>query len=419
MKYLVPDEWTEEMLVNLPDEDDRYEYKSGLLVDQFKSIDSKGKSLEESLSKEIGALVNSFGGTLFIGVKDKSKEIDGCPTIIKGKETTKEWLEKVIPGWFDFRLYSFRVNYVRLSDITRAKIGSDREVIHIDLMDSGYIPHQTKYDQRYYYREGSQSVVAPHHYLAYVHGAKSSTMSETVRKWCVEFLNPTIEYLRNAHLSLKHKTFKSVKKEIQSGIFLVPDISFFDPIKWLDMWSDGNLAGKQFFFTFPAERKKFEHLLELSMDLERKCRGLFKTIADSPLVEESCRTRLLARYGNTPGYVLPQERDVLMHELAGEFGLDLANAGKHSASREFTQLLGKMSVWHLLNIAALVDAEFNTIYSFSENLSKDIIVDEEIIKQVGAVNDCFERVNSEVKVLLDDLDLQRDQLAATHNTSYF
>src|SRR5690349_19584672 len=114
MLYKYPDEWTEERLRNLPDEDDRYEYKSGLKVDELIRKQISEREFVNDLSKEIGALVNSFGGTLFLGVRDGTREIDGCPIILKGRETLKAWLEKSIPEWFDFRLYSFRVNSVSL-----------------------------------------------------------------------------------------------------------------------------------------------------------------------------------------------------------------------------------------------------------------------------------------------------------------
>ena len=186
--YNPPEQWTEEKISEISDEDNRYEFKRGLILNKPQT------EFEEDIAKEICALANSFGGTLFLGVIDKTKEIDGVPKIKKGRQSTKAWIEDIIPKLLEFRLPNFRVLEVLLSEETTSKIGSEKTVISIDIYDSDLAPHRSLKDDKYYYRQGSQSVLAPHHYLAFLWGRTSPNMSNVVNSWNKLYLNELINH---------------------------------------------------------------------------------------------------------------------------------------------------------------------------------------------------------------------------------
>ncbi len=81
--------WTEPDLLSLPSgENDRFDRKSGALLDDPAS--------PRTLAKALSAFANSGGGHLIIGVKDDGT-IDGVPKIRRGRTSTKDWLEQIIP----------------------------------------------------------------------------------------------------------------------------------------------------------------------------------------------------------------------------------------------------------------------------------------------------------------------------------
>jgi len=157
------DRWTEDELLSLPSgELDYFERKAGSLLKDTGMLFKK-------LAKNLSALTNSGGGHLILGVGDNGL-IDGVPKIIKGRTSTREWLEQTIPTLLSYPLQDFRVHEVESS--LPSAIPSGNVVIVIDVGDSVRAPHQDTYTKVYYHRVGGHSQPASHIYLE----ALSSTL---------------------------------------------------------------------------------------------------------------------------------------------------------------------------------------------------------------------------------------------------
>src|SRR5688572_19356466 len=129
MLYTPPDQWTEELLISLSGEDDRFEFKSGgILLDEKNRQPKADAVLCKELAIEICAFANSFGGTLFLGIRN-TKKIDGVQKFYKGNQSNpiKEWLDKKIASFLEFRLPNYRVTeVVDLSEETEQLLGEDK-----------------------------------------------------------------------------------------------------------------------------------------------------------------------------------------------------------------------------------------------------------------------------------------------------
>jgi hypothetical protein len=85
------DHWTEADVAALPaGEHDYFDRKSGRLFDGDRG------DLLGTIAKALAAFSNSGGGHLVLGVADNGS-FDGVPRTIKGRTTTREWLEQKIP----------------------------------------------------------------------------------------------------------------------------------------------------------------------------------------------------------------------------------------------------------------------------------------------------------------------------------
>src|ERR1043165_6738328 len=147
--------WRESDLAALPEgEQDYFERKSGQL---FESSDWR-----DNLAKAVSAFANSGGGHLIIGVENNGR-IDGVARNHKGKQSTKDWLEQIIPDLVTYGLQDFSVHEV-VPDAP-LEIPLNHVVIVIDIGDSPQAPHQTAHTKDYYYRAGGRSEKAQHHYL--------------------------------------------------------------------------------------------------------------------------------------------------------------------------------------------------------------------------------------------------------------
>lgn len=421
MLYKIPDKWTEEMFHSLPDEDDRYEYKSGLLFDQVLDKTKVQDKLEEELSIEIGALVNSFGGTLFIGVKDKTKEIDGCPNVFKGGETVKEWLEKKIPSWFEFRLYSFRINYVEINEATQNLIGEGRSLLHIDIWDSGFLPHQIKKSGLYYYRESSVSTKAPHYYLTYLWGARSPMMSEKVKKWSLEFLNPVIDFLSTsiAFFRLNQLISPSYRREGQGALEC---LNYFDIVEWLKFLSDKNLAAKQFFYTFPESKRKCDELSNEAWQLlKNDSKELYELIDKNDLIKSEGRELIKGIMSQYPEAKISEDKNEILRQVAGNFHVP-PNITIGSDSESINGLLLQMTVWRLLDINIdlhLIQDYEHRFWGMSELVAKKARENEEVINLLEKFQASRDKLNNIMTDLRQYFDDQREQLTATNIATYF
>jgi hypothetical protein len=158
------DRWTEAQVAELPaGEPDYFDRKSGRLFERDQD------SVLGTIAKALSAFANSGGGHLVLGVADDGS-FDGVPQTMKGKTSTREWLEQKIPNLLAYALSDFRVHVVE-REPQGSLIPDGREVIVIDVGDSALAPHQCVHDGggaircMYYMRQGGHSVPAPHFYV--------------------------------------------------------------------------------------------------------------------------------------------------------------------------------------------------------------------------------------------------------------
>jgi hypothetical protein len=154
--------WTEADVRELPaGEHDFFDRKSGRVFDST-------EQLKGTLAKAVGALANSGGGHLILGVTDAG-DFDGVPPM-RGRTPTREWLEQLLPPLLAHPLADFRVHEV-VPDEAESAIPQGQAVIVIDVGDSALAPHQCVYEGGgstrgiYYQRQGGHSVPASHFYL--------------------------------------------------------------------------------------------------------------------------------------------------------------------------------------------------------------------------------------------------------------
>jgi hypothetical protein len=161
-------EWTEEDVLSLPHgEFDWLEAKGRRALDLTLPTVREADVLE-NLAKEICAFANSGGGQLILGLANPTSgtsnwNVDdgGISTSIKGKISTKEWLEDVIPNLLEFPLTEFNV-YPITPKGSNSQIISDRALYVVDIADSSNAPHQSARDKRYYARVAGKSQPISH-----------------------------------------------------------------------------------------------------------------------------------------------------------------------------------------------------------------------------------------------------------------
>jgi hypothetical protein len=146
--------WLESEIVALPEgEHDYFERKGGQFLTH--------SGYREDLCKAVSAFANSGGGHLIIGVADDGTLEGVDPS--RGRTSTRDWLEQVVPGCVSPTLADFRVHQVEAS--TPTAIPANRVVLVVDIADSILAPHQAESQKIYFYRQGGRSERAPHFLL--------------------------------------------------------------------------------------------------------------------------------------------------------------------------------------------------------------------------------------------------------------
>jgi predicted HTH transcriptional regulator len=150
----IRNKWNEEEVQNLPaGEHDYFDRKgAGFLTHS---------DFRAEFGKALSAFANSGGGHLIIGVEDDGT-ISGVPAV-RGRTSTREWLEQLLPELVAPPLSGFRVHEVINSAATATPSG--RSIIVVDVPDSHFAPHQSRVSCIYYYRVGGHSRHAPHFYI--------------------------------------------------------------------------------------------------------------------------------------------------------------------------------------------------------------------------------------------------------------
>ena len=156
-----PSDWNEEYVLSLPTEDDTLERKGSALLD-LTLPESDEDKVRDELAKQLSAFANSGGGQLIYGLTDEGRVDRGGVSLgVKGRQSTKEWLEDLIPALTEFEILGVNVYEIK-RDSTVSSIGSDKALFVIDIPDSERAPHQSKRDLKYYVRLGARSQPAPH-----------------------------------------------------------------------------------------------------------------------------------------------------------------------------------------------------------------------------------------------------------------
>jgi hypothetical protein len=188
--------WTESDVLSFPTEHDQFERKSGRLV-------KDDKEFRESLAKAVSAMANSHGGHLVLGVENDGR-IDGVPSVIKGRQSTREWLEQIIPNLLEYPLQDFRVHEVEPDRST--SIPSNKVVIVIEVGDSPLAPHQDIFRRVYFHRVGGHSKPAPHHYLDLLRSRETYPNQKVAHAWLNFVIRPFLGRLEPERERLNNLT---------------------------------------------------------------------------------------------------------------------------------------------------------------------------------------------------------------------
>jgi len=422
MLYEPPKQWTETAILKLSGEDDRYEFKSGrILFDETTNEAKTDNKLSNELSREICAFANSFGGTLFLGIKN-NKKIDGVSKYYKGKQSNpiKEWLEKKIGQFLEFRLPNFRVAEVTgLSKETKLLLGEDKVIIAIDIFESDLAPHQCKFDHRYYFRQSSNSNPAPHHYLAYLWSRTNTDMSKMVGSWFHHYLNDLIFTLQQTANEFDTREFNSVDIPIKNSQVSIRNFEFFN----LDRWNalNSGLTAKHFLRTYPALDSKIAKYKCLIIDFFGAFLNLEKLVSQAPEFERRIRV-LLDEVINREKITEDVEDKTLDDVLRLFAGLvfDRTLTGISNNPLELKNQLIRATAYNLLDLEFDTSSRFTILHGYS----KDQIANH-FDESVASINKCAKEVSDlmvDIAKKSSELHLEADELryslAVKHNTSY-
>jgi len=154
--------WTEDDVLGLPaGENDSFERKGSRLLD-LKLPGVREDDVLNELAKQLSAFSNAAGGQIIYGVADDGTvENRGIAASVKGRQSTKEWLEDVIPKLTEFEILGFNVYEIGPKP-GASTIAARKALFVVDVPDSDRAPHQSKRDLKYYVRLAGKSHPAPH-----------------------------------------------------------------------------------------------------------------------------------------------------------------------------------------------------------------------------------------------------------------
>ena len=193
-------EWTEDDVLALPLENDSFERKGAHKLDLTIPRVSEDEVLNE-LAKQLSAFANLGGGQIIYGVAN-SGAVDngGIARVLKGRQSTKEWLEDVIPTLTDPEITGFNI-YEILPNASGSAIAADRSLYVVDVPDSERSPHQSKRDWIYYVRLAGKSRPAPHRLIEDIRNRARHPKLETVG---LRLINATYIADRNTGFASVH-----------------------------------------------------------------------------------------------------------------------------------------------------------------------------------------------------------------------
>jgi hypothetical protein len=155
-------EWTEDDVLSLPqNENDTFERKGAPLLDLTIPQVREDEVLNE-LAKQLSAFANTGGGQIIYGINDTGAVDNGGITrLVKGRQSTKDWLENVIPTVTDLEIVGLNVYEIPPKPVG-SLLAKGKSLYVVDAPDSDRAPHQSKRDFRYYVRLGGMSQPASH-----------------------------------------------------------------------------------------------------------------------------------------------------------------------------------------------------------------------------------------------------------------
>jgi hypothetical protein len=154
------DGWKEDDVLSLPlDENDAFERKGARLLD-LTLPGTNENEVRNELAKQLSAFANTGGGHIIYGIDDRGN-VEGIARTLRGRQSTKDWLESVIPTLTDYEIVGVNVHEVPPNQ-SGSSLAADKSLYVVDVPDSDRAPHQSKNDYRYYVRLGGKSQPAPH-----------------------------------------------------------------------------------------------------------------------------------------------------------------------------------------------------------------------------------------------------------------
>jgi hypothetical protein len=154
--------WSEQNILALPvGENDSFERKGTRSLDLTITGVKEGDVLDE-LGKQLSAFANTGGGTLLYGLNNAGAvDQGGVSRIVKGRQSTREWLEDIIPVLTDPEVVGCNVHEIMPTDAS-SLIAADKSLFVVEVPNSDRAPHQSKRDFKYYVRLGGKSRPASH-----------------------------------------------------------------------------------------------------------------------------------------------------------------------------------------------------------------------------------------------------------------
>lgn len=424
MIYEPPKRWTEKELLGLSGEDDRYEFKSGRILNDEKTQQPKSENiLCNELAVEICAFANSFGGTLFLGIKN-NKKVDGISKFYKGKNSNpfKEWLDKKIAHFLEFRLPNYRVTEVEdLSNETSDLLGEDKVIIAVDIFDSDLAPHQCKFDNKYYYRQSSNSNPAPHHYLAYLWSRTNSNMSSVVNSWFQLYLNGFIELLEKTANYFERRNFNAIDFPFGNPTIHIRRIIFFELENWKIF--NSTLTAKQFLRTYPDFNSKRMEFTELVESFFYHFSELEKLVETSPEFEQTVRQLVINFMQRERIPDIEQYKNKPFEEILRHFGANFFEGQVRGISeypKELKDVLIRMTAYNLLNLDLDTASQYTIFFTFcKEQIANKFSESLEIINsKTNEINILMNKVSEMARNLYLEAEELRYALALKHNTTY-
>jgi hypothetical protein len=151
-RYRQIENWTEDDLSNLPEEEtDYYEYKSSLVGSDF-------NKLKKKIQIAASAFWNTGGGVFIVGINDDGVVDGGIPEK-KGNQKLRDWVDQIIVDVEPVGPYTVQTIASEKDD---SLINTDKVVLVIGFGESFNLPHMAP-DNKYYMRAGAHSMAAGHY----------------------------------------------------------------------------------------------------------------------------------------------------------------------------------------------------------------------------------------------------------------